>query len=265
MSRPGKRIVKYGSVKRRSSLKGGRSGYKKTNKNYSKTDWTANTAVGVIQRAKGSLLTKTQAMKIKTQNPLPYKLFCKFNYSNTEILTATNGNTATVTQYRLNSLYDPYYTGAGTQPYQFDQLNTIYGIYKVHGAKVKVTFFDPSTDGFMVGYRIRASTNTTTTNAKNVRLLGTMSNTAMKTLNNSGEQQRTFSGYVPIHKIFGITKGQYSNELAYSSAVGDNPSADALLEIFVIDMNNNIDKTVKMTVSIQYLSQLYGLISPGES
>lgn len=226
----------------------------------------SSTAINTLARQKGSLMTKTNVLRLKTQNPFPLKLFCKLNYSNTEILTATGGNVATATAYRLNSVYDPYYPVGGTQPYQYDQLTPIYGTYKVHGAKVKIIFHDPSHDGLMVGYRVRPSTNSTVTGGQNVRILATMANTSIKPLNDSGSQQAVFTGYVKMQDVFGRTRQQYNSEANFASAVTTNPSAgDALLDIFVIDMNNNMDRTVKMTVSIQYLCQFFDYISPAES
>ncbi len=42
--------------------------------------------------------------------------------------------------YRLNSLFDPDFTGVGHQPIGFDQLMPMYDHYKVIGARVRVTF-----------------------------------------------------------------------------------------------------------------------------
>lgn len=41
-------------------------------------------------------------------------------------------------QFRLNSLFDPNFTGAGHQPRGFDQLAALYGRYRVYRARVRV-------------------------------------------------------------------------------------------------------------------------------
>lgn len=51
-------------------------------------------------------------------------------YTDRIVLTATAGATTSYT-YSCNGLYDPYTTGAGRQPYYFDQLSAIYRHYTV--------------------------------------------------------------------------------------------------------------------------------------
>ena len=42
--------------------------------------------------------------------------------------------------FRANGLYDPNYTGAGHQPYGFDQWMTYYNQFTVLGSKMKAIF-----------------------------------------------------------------------------------------------------------------------------
>lgn len=209
------------------------------------------------------MLSKPQATVIHGPPFLP-NFMCELTYSNTEILTGTNGATATRTQYRLNSVYDPYLVGIGTQPYQFDQIANMYGAYIVSKAKVKVTFIDPSHDGCIVGYRIRSSQNTQDTSAQNVRWLATNPNTRMQALNNSGDQVIAWGGMVDIAKAIGITKAQY-NDVDYAAAINTSPSVGAIIEPFIIDMGGNIDRTVKMTITICYHVRFFDYIAPNES
>lgn len=43
-------------------------------------------------------------------------------------------------QFRLNSLFDPNFTGAGHQPRGFDQLAALYGRYRVYRARARVIY-----------------------------------------------------------------------------------------------------------------------------
>lgn len=214
----------------------------------------------------GSLLSSGNVAIQRTLNPFPDSYICRLHYSNTQSLTAVNGNTASVTQYRLNSLYDPYYPSGGTQPYFYDQLTAVYSVYRVHGVYVKLTFFNPEADETIVGYRVRSLQNTTATSGQNVRLLCQQKNTQMKTLVNSGSQKAEFSGYIPIHKVFGITKGQYLYDQSFAaSSVSADPNLTALIEPFIIDMGNGMTKTCWMTISMTWNCQFSGFYSPAES
>lgn len=62
----------------------------------------------------------------------PDRLLTKLRYADSISLTAS-----TATQsFRLSSIFDPDYTGVGHQPMFHDQLQLIYGRYRVRGAKI---------------------------------------------------------------------------------------------------------------------------------
>lgn len=63
-----------------------------------------------------------------------------------DVYTLTSTAQAVAKQvFRMNSCFDPDYTGTGHQPYYFDQLAAVYGGYCVIGSKLKATF-SPITD-----------------------------------------------------------------------------------------------------------------------
>jgi hypothetical protein len=58
--------------------------------------------------------------------------------------------------FRLNSLFDPDFTGVGTQPVGFDQWSALYNRYRVHACKVHVEFISSGTTlGALCGVSIR--------------------------------------------------------------------------------------------------------------
>jgi len=69
----------------------------------------------------------------------PTELRTTLRYSDVVTLTST-GNAVTNYVFRMNSLFDPDFTGTGHQPYYFDQFATIYQRYTVIGSKLKATF-----------------------------------------------------------------------------------------------------------------------------
>jgi hypothetical protein len=50
-----------------------------------------------------------------------------------------------VQTYRINSLYDPDYTGAGTQPVGFDEIAQIYDRWRVEKVRIKITVVNSGT------------------------------------------------------------------------------------------------------------------------
>lgn len=74
-----------------------------------------------------------------TGNPIPPRIFTKLKYVQTLQPINITAGAPTVRQYRLNSCYDPDFTGAGHQPYGFDQWSSggfAFQNYMVHAVKI---------------------------------------------------------------------------------------------------------------------------------
>lgn len=69
----------------------------------------------------------------------PTEIRTSLRYSDVITLTST-ANAVANHVFRMNSLFDPDFTGTGHQPYYFDQLATIYQRYTVIGSKLTATF-----------------------------------------------------------------------------------------------------------------------------
>lgn len=61
--------------------------------------------------------------------------------------------TVAVHRYRVNSLYDPDYTGVGSQPMYRDQMAELYNNYVVDGSRIKVTLLPVTSLGENVDLR----------------------------------------------------------------------------------------------------------------
>lgn len=69
----------------------------------------------------------------------PDRLRTKLHYCDVVNLSASAGSPG-LWQFRMNSLFDPDFTGTGHQPQWFDQLSAVYNFYRVLGSKITVTF-----------------------------------------------------------------------------------------------------------------------------
>ncbi len=73
--------------------------------------------------------------------------------------------------FRANGLYDPNYTGAGHQPYGFDQWMTYYNQFTVLGSKITALFRNygaAAADGVMVGLQLKDSAVVDQTNPNDI-------------------------------------------------------------------------------------------------
>jgi len=66
-----------------------------------------------------------------------------------------------VQTYRLNSLYDPDETGAGTQPPGFDEIMQLYAYYRVERCRVRISCTNAGSAAIIAALPARASTDPT--------------------------------------------------------------------------------------------------------
>jgi len=71
-------------------------------------------------------------------SPLPPRHRTTLGWTDQFTLDVSTADTIDNTVFRLNSCYDPDYTGAGTQPIGFDELSGLYLRYRVVGCRVKL-------------------------------------------------------------------------------------------------------------------------------
>lgn len=89
--------------------------------------------------------------------PLPFMLYkntladrsryVKLRYVGYGTMNPAAAVTSTCHVFRLNSLYDPDYTGAGHQPYGYDQMSTFWTDYRVVGVRWKLTMDQDISNG----------------------------------------------------------------------------------------------------------------------
>lgn len=84
---------------------------------------------------------------------VPDRVLCNHTYLSTigKLFTILNYQNVQAHTYRNNSLFDPDYTGAGSQPSGFDQIKLFYQIYKVFEMKYtlrcQMFYDDEAVDG----------------------------------------------------------------------------------------------------------------------
>lgn len=198
-------------------------------------------------------------------NVLPRRLRRTLPYAETFVLTTgTAGVLSTEQAMRLNSLYDPNYTGAGHQPYGFDQLVGFYGSYLVHAVKVKIMACSVGGSAEVaicwkldVSQGFSAISGITVDAATEAPMIG------VGLLGASGND-RTFVKDLSIDmfKLFGVTKSQYTNEVStYGAAYGANPTAVAYLHLAVGSYTGTAGENASVQVLIEYDTEFF---SPNE-
>lgn len=188
---------------------------------------------------------------IDYSRPMPPRLNTKLRY--VEISkTITTGAAAAGYTWALNDLYDPDVSGGGHQPMGYDQMSNFYNNWRVTGCKYKITFHSTSADGMkcIIFPRRNAATYGVVTiegiqeqpYAKNFKVIATDTPT----------QNGVFKGYMPMYKLFGVTKERYRVDDTYDGKVNGSPDQLAVVDCLAQFKDNTSAQTVYVNIELIY-------------
>ncbi len=239
------------------------SGKKERTRNKTRDPPERDLGMSLSTQSGASLLTMPGVVRQIGRYPFPLQWMVRLMYNTDGLLTTVNGFTASRATVNLSSCYRPDYSGGtAQQPYQWDQLTSVYSQYKVVGVKARVNFWNGSVDGLMVGYRVRGAVDVDT-QSQNIRWLEEVPNCRMDVVAVGATKRVSFEGAVDLAKINSLSRGQF--EAVLPIGVTSSPSVPALLDAWVIDLNNNTTRTVDYNMSVEYTVQMSGYTAPAES
>lgn len=203
-------------------------------------------------------------------DPFPAFKYCKLTYSQRFTLTAgTAGIIGTEQVFRLNSLYDPDFTGTGHQPYLFDQVAALYRKYIVSGCKIRATFTDPGVSGTTGTYcyaMLQASGGSDTLTGSDQDYIREQPLTWSKFISDTGNQKAVLNQYVSMPKLEGLTRIQWGAEVAtYGASVGANPSRTPYLRVAIGSDTGAANASCTVRVDLQYYCKFYDRESAPQS
>lgn len=212
--------------------------------------------------------TSIRKLTVRNDYPMPDVLFTKFKYAGNFQINCSTGGIPGTRLFRMNSLYDPDLTGAGSQPYLFDQLVTssdgtgLYQRYTVFASKIVVRFMQQV-----------AGTGTPTptecyiypSNAESVGLpvsyndldeLRFIKKGIIMAAGAGDRQMCTLSHYMTIPKVEGISKSDFKGRIESYSAYGQsNPTMCPAWVLAHLPFSNQTG-IVLVDVKITYYARL---------
>lgn len=191
----------------------------------------------------------------------PDRLQTKLVYGDVVTLDITAGAVDYHT-FRLNSLFDPDYTGVGHQPQWFDQLSAVYRNYRVKGAKITANFmtnFTDTTSGTYGPWLVGITTqNQTTLSAATVASLTEDANGVNGVLgakqgsNNIKTLSNTFS---PSRDL-----GLDAMDSDLSALTSTNPAQQLYAHCWAIEMGSVNSSVIKVRVKIEFTCEFFNRI-----
>lgn len=188
----------------------------------------------------------------------PSYQFVKLNYSYTGAEMALATFTVNRVVYRLNGMFDPDLTGAGHQPYYYDQWSAMYQNYKVYGCKVvvRVAMHSGGTKPAYLALWANPSSDITITNPD--QMIETFGSKFVMVP--SDQSSRTISRYYKIPSIFGVSRIQYSTDPNYMGRLGNvGTGTDPTYVAAVAIMGySGLTCTLNMDIKLTYYAKVYG-------
>lgn len=169
-----------------------------------------------------------------------------------------NGGAAGVTdnyQFRLNSIFDPNFTGVGHQPVNHDQLSAIFERYKVYRIDYKVVIIGNSTvntiGGVFVSDQFASSTD------PRVYVENGMCDwTLFESVDTNA--CRTITGSISVPDVMGVSYKEYMSEEDYGAAFGANPVDGGVLTVFNAGLDGADPGTSNCFIELTYHTKVYG-------
>lgn len=192
-------------------------------------------------------------------DPFRPQMQVKLHYTETFLMTTgTLGIFGAQQTMLLNSCFDPNETGAGHQPYGFDQLALLYRRYKVNGCLIEMVWTDPSADGMMVGMMMLPPFGIKNIVGLTVDQVKEQPMSVTRSINNSGKQMTIVKQYVPMHSVMGISELQFKSNLTdFSAGMTATPAQSARIRCSVASLRATGGDTIMLRISLTYFTQVY--------
>lgn len=188
---------------------------------------------------------------------IPDMFMTRLKYTDSGAIVYGGLGTPALHSWNMNNIFDPNRTGTGHQPLGHDQLGLLYNRYRVYGFKYTVTFTNRSTTEH-VEVAILTRPNTATINDQSVvRESPSCVYKATLGVEGSGQAIRSFTGYVSIAKIRGVTKKAVQIENDYGAIFGTPPAIEPTLQVYAFNPITTTGVTIDHRVDFEIYTTLY--------
>lgn len=198
----------------------------------------------------------------------PNKIITKIRYAfNISTNPLTNGSIVDQV-FRMNSIFDPDFTGIGHQPLWHDTYSSIYETYRVLGSELEVTFAPSvySYNGTFGPFVVGVTGNRVSTSAlgySNVDQLMESADTDWEVMGLDAARTLRLT-YSPASKL-----GTAATEDTVGASVGSNPPNTYFGHLWCVQLNGNASPATTGEVSligyVDYTVEFFNLLNPSAS
>lgn len=201
-------------------------------------------------------------------NVLPRRFRRSLRYAETfSLSTGAAGILGTAQVMRLNSCFDPNFTGTGHQPYGFDQLAAFFQSYIVHACRYRLICSTiGGTPEVAVAFQV-LPTGTNFISGTTVDAATEKSMAVVFPVGPSGNARtREVSGAVKIHQVMGVSPEQYANDLPqFAAAVSANPTTACYLEVCIGSYSGSAGETLAVQIVMDFDVEFFQPVTMAQS
>ncbi len=176
-----------------------------------------------------------------------------FGYHGLGTLTEAAASTGGLYQFRLNSIYDPDYTGVGTVAQGYTAVTALYGLFRVVRARVIIRLTLNTTGQAIVGF-IPSLSPTLTANWQYLESQPMARSKLIQGNVGGGHSVAEWNQVIDLPRVCGLTSSQYQTDMDFAHSTGSNPARSVYLNVFLAG-NSAAAQTMIYNVRIVYLTE----------
>lgn len=163
---------------------------------------------------------------IRQPSGLPDRLYVKLRYRAQYAFTQAAG-ALSYNVFRGNGPFDPDQTGAGGQPYLFDQWSTFYSYVTALASSIDVISVNNGGTPENTVVMVCPANTSTTFGAAGQELMAEQPycKRTMNRMGGAGEGQSRIHHYMGSSKVIGVKRSALENDLDYGSAITTTPAS----------------------------------------
>ncbi len=214
------------------------------------------------RRSRGGPSNGSRGFDVKRGMPMTFSAYPAVNksylaFAQVRTLTEGGAGAGTYYQYRLNSIYDPDFSGAGSTAVGYTQMSNLFGSYRVTRTRIKLRFSSLSSGVQTVGFV--AGLNTTFI-ASYEKIAAEPNTWARMLTNTSGPNSMAeLDCVLDLPKLCGITRRQYIDENDYSATFGNNPARNLYLSLYTYGSSasaQSVAVDVRLVFEVEFFQPL---------
>lgn len=186
------------------------------------------------------------------RNPYPPGQLITMSYAEPFQMTTSTAAFGTCQVMRLNSIYDPNYTGGGHVAYGHSTFAIMYGKYRVNRCHWRITLTTPG--GANDQYIAATIAPNTTGNITGAVLYNPIEDPSATVglMSSDGDRRAVIQGQVDLWKLCGVSKVKYMSDDTYQSGMSSNPAQLALLSFATCCADGTNGITSQALVELRY-------------